>query len=78
MNLLRTLAVIVLSGALAAPALAQQGYQTPPQAVTDMFLSGGPRDVIAISAYSQFWFPDIPLWLPALACVGVLLSLNLM
>ncbi|MCE1116768.1 MULTISPECIES: D-serine/D-alanine/glycine transporter [Pseudomonas] len=37
----------------------------------------GIADVIAIAAYAQFWFPDIPLWLPALTCVGVLLSLNL-
>ncbi|MFJ4453868.1 D-serine/D-alanine/glycine transporter [Pseudomonas sp. NPDC089392] len=38
----------------------------------------GIADVIAISAYSQFWFPDMPLWIPALACVGLLLTLNLM
>jgi len=38
----------------------------------------GIADVIAISAYSQFWFPDIPQWTPALACVGLLLSLNLL
>ncbi|ROL77517.1 D-serine/D-alanine/glycine transporter [Pseudomonas vranovensis] len=37
----------------------------------------GIADVIAISAYSQFWFPDLPQWAPAIACVGVLLSLNL-
>ncbi|WP_410480337.1 D-serine/D-alanine/glycine transporter [Pseudomonas sp. DCA-1] len=37
----------------------------------------GIADVIAISAYSQFWFPDIPQWAPALSCVGLLLSLNL-
>ncbi|MCO7633450.1 D-serine/D-alanine/glycine transporter [Pseudomonas guariconensis] len=37
----------------------------------------GIADVIAIAAYSQFWFPDLPQWVPALACVGVLLSLNL-
>ena len=37
----------------------------------------GIADVIAIAAYSQFWFPDLPQWAPALACVGVLLSLNL-
>ncbi|MFK0086297.1 D-serine/D-alanine/glycine transporter [Pseudomonas sp. NPDC090755] len=37
----------------------------------------GIADVIAISAYSQFWFPDLPQWAPALACVGLLLSLNL-
>ncbi|WP_300727954.1 D-serine/D-alanine/glycine transporter [Pseudomonas sp.] len=38
----------------------------------------GIADVIAISGYSQFWFPAIPLWLPAIACVAVLLSLNLL
>lgn len=37
----------------------------------------GIADVIAISAYSQFWFPDMPQWGPALACVALLLSLNL-
>lgn len=35
-------------------------------------------DVIAIAAYTQFWFPDLPQWVPALACVGLLLSLNLL
>ncbi|WP_019407692.1 D-serine/D-alanine/glycine transporter [Pseudomonas psychrophila] len=38
----------------------------------------GIADVIAISGYTHFWFPDIPLWLPALGCVAVLLSLNLL
>ncbi|GKS98384.1 D-serine/D-alanine/glycine transporter [Acidovorax sp. SUPP3434] len=38
----------------------------------------GIADVIAISAYSQFWFPHLPQWAPALACVGLLLSLNLL
>ncbi|QIL80060.1 D-serine/D-alanine/glycine transporter [Diaphorobacter sp. HDW4A] len=38
----------------------------------------GIADVIAISAYAQFWFPDIPQWAPAIACVGLLLSLNLL
>ncbi|WP_442113716.1 D-serine/D-alanine/glycine transporter [Pseudomonas sp. NUPR-001] len=37
----------------------------------------GIADVIAISAYAQFWFPDIPLWMPAISCVGLLLALNL-
>ncbi|MBH3426269.1 D-serine/D-alanine/glycine transporter [Pseudomonas alkylphenolica] len=37
----------------------------------------GIADVIAISAYLQFWFPDIPLWMPAISCVGLLLGLNL-
>ncbi|MGF6093894.1 D-serine/D-alanine/glycine transporter [Pseudomonas sp. 18175] len=37
----------------------------------------GIADVIAVSAYAQFWFPNVPQWLPALLCVGLLLSLNL-
>ena len=38
----------------------------------------GIADVIAISAYAQFWWPDLPQWAPAVACVAVLLSLNLL
>lgn len=38
----------------------------------------GIADVIAISAYAQFWWPDLPQWAPAIACVAVLLSLNLL
>lgn len=38
----------------------------------------GIADVIAISGYTQFWFPEIPLWMPAIGCVAVLLSLNLL
>ena len=37
----------------------------------------GIADVVAIAAYTQFWFPDLPQWIPALTCVGLLLSLNL-
>ncbi|MBV4539334.1 MULTISPECIES: D-serine/D-alanine/glycine transporter [Pseudomonas] len=37
----------------------------------------GIADVVAIAAYSQFWFPDLPQWIPALTCVALLLSLNL-
>ncbi|WP_287811149.1 D-serine/D-alanine/glycine transporter, partial [Pseudomonas sp.] len=37
----------------------------------------GIADVIAVSSYAHFWFPDLPQWAPALACVGLLLSLNL-
>ncbi|NNA08002.1 D-serine/D-alanine/glycine transporter [Pseudomonas lundensis] len=37
----------------------------------------GIADVIAISGYAQFWFPDVPLWMPAVGCVALLLSLNL-
>ncbi|PAS95423.1 MAG: D-serine/D-alanine/glycine transporter, partial [Candidatus Dactylopiibacterium carminicum] len=38
----------------------------------------GIADVIAISSYTQFWFPGLPQWVPALACVGLLLTLNLL
>ncbi|MDH1502194.1 D-serine/D-alanine/glycine transporter [Comamonas terrigena] len=38
----------------------------------------GIADVIAISAYAQFWWPDLPQWVPAIACVAVLLGLNLL
>lgn len=34
-------------------------------------------EVVAIAAYAQFWFPDLPAWVPALACVALLLTLNL-
>ncbi|MEO7067313.1 MAG: D-serine/D-alanine/glycine transporter [Rhodanobacter sp.] len=34
-------------------------------------------DVIAIAAYSQFWFPGLAPWIPALLCVLLLLVLNL-
>ncbi|MBT0177985.1 amino acid permease, partial [Listeria seeligeri] len=34
-------------------------------------------DVIAIAAYAQFWFPGLDAWIPALACVLLLLALNL-
>ena len=38
----------------------------------------GIADVIALSAYAQFGWPDLPQWAPAIACVAVLLSLNLL
>ncbi len=34
-------------------------------------------DVIAIAAYAQFWFPGLAPWIPAILCVLLLLSLNL-
>jgi D-serine/D-alanine/glycine transporter len=34
-------------------------------------------DVIAIAAYVQFWFPDMQAWIPAVLCVLLLLTLNL-
>lgn len=37
----------------------------------------GMADMTAIAAYVQFWFPAIPAWIPALLCILLLLSLNL-
>ncbi|WP_347559085.1 D-serine/D-alanine/glycine transporter [Robbsia sp. KACC 23696] len=37
----------------------------------------GTADVVAIAAYTQFWLPDLPAWIPALACIALLLCLNL-
>lgn len=38
----------------------------------------GTADIVAISAYAHFWFPGLSQWLPALLCVLLLLSLNLL
>lgn len=37
----------------------------------------GVADVIAITGYTRFWFPDIPLWVPAILLIALLLALNL-
>lgn len=37
----------------------------------------GIADVVAITAYAQFWFPGLSQWIASLLCVAVLLSLNL-
>ena len=34
-------------------------------------------EVVAIAAYAQFFFPDLPAWIPALVCVSLLVGLNL-
>lgn len=34
-------------------------------------------DIIAVGMYTQYWF-DIPQWIPAIACLVVLLALNLL
>ena len=38
----------------------------------------GIADIVAITGYTQFWWPDIPLWLPGLACIAFLLLFNLL
>lgn len=37
----------------------------------------GVADVVAIAGYVAFWFPKLPLWIPALVCIAALLLLNL-
>ncbi|MBU9765245.1 D-serine/D-alanine/glycine transporter [Mycobacterium sp. TNTM28] len=37
----------------------------------------GVADVVAISGYVAYWWPDLQLWIPALATVAVLIALNL-
>ncbi|MCW2474507.1 MULTISPECIES: D-serine/D-alanine/glycine transporter [unclassified Symbiopectobacterium] len=37
----------------------------------------GIADVVAISAYTQFWFPELSQWVSSLLCVLLLLTLNL-
>ncbi|MBK0004721.1 D-serine/D-alanine/glycine transporter [Erwinia sp. S38] len=36
----------------------------------------GIADVVAISSYFQLWFPDFSIWMSALVCIVVFLSLN--
>ena len=37
----------------------------------------GIADIIAISGYVRFWWPHLPVWVPALAAIAALLALNL-
>lgn len=37
----------------------------------------GIAEVVAISGYSKFWWPDLPAWLPALVTGGLILMFNL-
>ncbi len=37
----------------------------------------GIADVVAIAGYTQFWFPNLAQWIPALLCILLMLSLNL-
>ena len=37
----------------------------------------GIADIIAISGYVQYWWPDLQLWIPALIAIAALLLLNL-
>ncbi|EOM77775.1 amino acid permease [Rhodococcus rhodnii] len=37
----------------------------------------GIADIVAISGYVDYWWPNLPLWIPALVAIVVLLCLNL-
>jgi D-serine/D-alanine/glycine transporter len=37
----------------------------------------GIAEIVAITGYSQFWWPDLPGWVPALVTVGLVLVFNL-
>jgi D-serine/D-alanine/glycine transporter len=37
----------------------------------------GAAEIIAVAGYVQFWFPTLAPWIPALACTGLLVVLNL-
>src|ERR1700733_15045887 len=36
----------------------------------------GIAELVAISGYLQFWWPDVPAWVPALAVGGLILLIN--
>lgn len=38
----------------------------------------GMADIIAITGYVQFWWADVPLWLPGLICIGIMTTMNLL
>jgi len=37
----------------------------------------GVAEIVAITGYSKFWWPDVPAWLPAVVTVGLVLLFNL-
>ncbi|MBA5790730.1 amino acid permease, partial [Escherichia coli] len=37
----------------------------------------GIAEITAVGMYVKFWVPDLPQWIPALACVLILLLFNL-
>lgn len=41
------------------------------------WMAGGMAEITAVGIYVNFWFPEVPQWLPALALLGLLLTANL-
>jgi len=37
----------------------------------------GTAEIVAITGYAKFWWPDLPAWLPALVTVALILAFNL-
>ncbi|PYG78413.1 D-serine/D-alanine/glycine transporter [Pseudomonas sp. RV120224-01b] len=42
-----------------------------------MWVVGTIADCVVVGGYLQFWYPDLPTWIPALGVLAVLLTLNL-
>lgn len=42
-----------------------------------MWMAVGISEITAIGVYVQYWFPDLPQWIPALAAVGLVALANL-
>jgi D-serine/D-alanine/glycine transporter len=37
----------------------------------------GIAEIVAITGYSQYWWPDLPAWVPAVITIGLILAFNL-
>jgi AAT family amino acid transporter len=42
-----------------------------------MWIAVGISEITAIGVYAQFWFPDLPQWIPALAAVALVAAANM-
>ncbi|MEG3133199.1 amino acid permease [Rouxiella sp. T17] len=42
-----------------------------------MWIAVGISEITAIGVYAQFWFPELPQWIPALAAVAIVAAANL-
>ena len=42
-----------------------------------MWVVTGMAEITAVAVYVNYWFPDIPQWIPALIALGVLYGVNL-
>jgi len=42
-----------------------------------MWIAVGISEITAIGVYAQYWFPELPQWIPALAAVAIVAAANL-